>query len=98
MDGFPPLARNADPVTSHEAAESVDISAGQRIVLDALAHGPMTDEEIYDRVVTIGARISPSGCRTRRCELVRLGQVVGAGYYGRTRAGRWAVTWRLIGR
>ena len=41
------LARSTDPTTSHIAANSVNATKGEAIVLDTLAdHGPMTMEEV----------------------------------------------------
>jgi len=71
------VARTTDPETSHMAAASVDnIRASQRMIYGALQrHGPGTDEDIYEWLKTEGHKISLSGARTRRSELVRLGLV-----------------------
>jgi hypothetical protein len=72
-------ARRTDPETSHEAAASVNVTAGQQVVLDALTqHGPCTDEELvgYMHLAANPAwRLSPSGIRSRRHELTAKGKV-----------------------
>lgn len=47
------VARATDPQTSWDAAKSVkNIRHSQRVIYNLLLkHGPMTDEEIYDRIV-----------------------------------------------
>lgn len=91
-------ARNSDPVTSHEAADSVNrIRESQQHVLDVLRiWGAATDEEIYERLGTARLRISPSGARTRRSELVTKNLVVASGDYGLTASGRRSIKWRAV--
>ena len=93
-------ARYSDPVTSHEAAESITgekIRESQSIVLGLLrAHGPMTDETLVAVVEARGLALSPSGARTRRAELVELGFVEASGERARLRSGRSAAVWRVV--
>lgn len=95
-------ARRTDPVTSHEAAASVgDLTNAQQMILDALRHGPGTDEEIYERLPHFAKRsrkpiISVSGARTRRRELVDAGLVEDSGQRKLTEAGRKTIVWRVI--
>lgn len=42
------VARHTDPITSHEAAETVAVSDHERIVLHLLAERDMTDAEMVD--------------------------------------------------
>ena len=72
-------ARSTDPVTSHEAAASLEsdaIRASQQAVYECFRHyGPMYDEEFIQKygwaARTHGwPEQSPSGLRTRRSELV----------------------------
>lgn len=95
-------ARRRDPVTSHAAAASVaGITEKQRAVLRVLAWaGPLTDEELVEeyerpRVEPLPEQ-SPSGIRSRRSELVKLGHVEAVGQ-GRTGAGRRALRWAATG-
>ena len=95
-------ARNSDPATSHEAADSVTdkIRASQeavRLVLDRFPQG-LTDTDLieeYGKLSALGwvPRQSPSGLRTRRSELVRRGTVVDSGNRALLPTGRRAVVW-----
>lgn len=78
------------------------LSAAQAYVLGLLrALGPVTDEELADAYVAAWAlgggvpTISPSGLRTRRAELVRLGKVRATRERRRT-ATRAAVVWSAL--
>lgn len=88
--------RRDDPQTSHEAAQSVDLTRGQRIVYDILRqHGPMTDEQLV-HIVSFNRgefRLSDSGARTRRSELARDGYVVDTGKRSKTAANRDSIVW-----
>lgn len=87
-------ARASDPITSHEAAASVYMTEGQRIVLRALLTiGPMPDEELVASV-----NLSPSGARSRRAELVSMGLVEDSGETAVTSTGRRAIVWRAAGK
>jgi len=91
-----PRARTHDPVTSHMAAASVrELRPKQQAVLDMLlVEDGLTDEEIarYYR----GPAQSPSGLRTRRCELVDLGLVRDSGRKAFTAAGRPTIIWEAV--
>lgn len=89
------IARNTDPETSHEAAISVSgIRVSQQHIIDVLkSYGPATDEEIYPR---LPVKISPSGARTRRAELVAMGLVIDSGERRTTEAGRRTIVWRAV--
>jgi len=87
-------ARNSDPETSHAAAASVNVRESQMVVFSLLTSEPATDEELFSRAVASGIRISPSGCRTRRSELVRIGWVEDTGERRLTAAGRQTIVWR----
>lgn len=95
-----PRARNSDPDTSHEAADSVeDVLATQGLVVDLLVeYGPMTDKAIWMLFVRkhgIGVA-SESGVRTRRSELVRKRYVVNTGEKVTLGSGRRAIVWGLV--
>jgi hypothetical protein len=93
-------ARRTDPATSHQAAASVKMGDTHNRILTILADGGATDEELYAvwqvKVLDQGwPRVSQSGVRSRRSELVRKGKVVDSGEKGRTVAGRACTIWRL---
>lgn len=98
-------ARKSDPVTSHQAAASVvNIGRTREAIRSILKQfGPQTDEQIWSNYqrewIHKGATqtASPSGLRSRRAELVRMGFVVEAGT-GKTAAGRACAIWKLAGR
>lgn len=85
------LARNTDPVTSHEAAEGVDLIRSQMLVL-TFTHQYLgeffTDKALvttYKRVVEVGETsafppLSDSRLRTARLELARARLLFPAGY------------------
>ncbi|WP_051103521.1 hypothetical protein [Terracoccus sp. 273MFTsu3.1] len=91
------VARATDPETSHEAAASVgDVRESQRFVHSLLkASGGATDEALVNTTQNLGFPISPSGLRTRRSELVRLGLVEDSGERERLASGRRAIVWRV---
>jgi len=90
-----PRARSTDPLTSHEAAASVRrIRESQQAILDVIvAAGPITDEAIFARLTV---KLSPSGARTRRAELVERGLVVDSGETAILPSGRRSIKWRSI--
>jgi hypothetical protein len=88
-------ARTFDPMTSHDAAASVDVSLHRRYVLALLAFwGPFTDEGLVDALDRQEWAMSPSSARSRRAELTRSGHVEACGQE-RLRSGRRAIVWRL---
>lgn len=102
-------ARRTDPKTSHQAAASVvNIGPTREAILWILRKfGPLTDERIAEVIESRPAGLidhlrtcswwpnSPSGLRSRRAELVRLGFVEDSGHTGRTAAGRACTIWRI---
>jgi len=95
-----PRARNTDPTTSHQAAASVatdTLTRTQALIVEALrAHGPLTDEQLCQRIADIERKpVSVSGIRTRRSELAADGRVTDTGDRQPTRAGRQAIVWGL---
>ena len=88
-------ARVSDPVTSHDAAESVDrVTETQEYVLKALRR-PRVDVELIEayRAFKRAPRASESGIRSRRAELVDRGLVVDTGRRVRLESGRFAIVW-----
>lgn len=86
-------ARRTDPSTSRLAAGSVRVRESQRAVLALFVSGPATDEQLWDRTFSRSVRISPSGLRTRRSELVAVGLVRDTGRKERLSSGRMAIVW-----
>lgn len=101
--GGTPTARRTDPATSHEAAATVTSSSRLLVrdrVLEVLygftGDGPLTDEQLVGHFpCTWGPKATPSGIRTRRCELVDDGLVELADDAGITETGRKANRWQL---
>lgn len=91
------MTRWADPITSYQAAASVDLNKSQKIVMSAFrTRNSMTDEELVLQVVKIGLKLSQSGCRSRRKELVVMGVLRDSGVREKTAAGRSTTVWELI--
>lgn len=95
-------ARKSDPATSWSAADSVQHLTQTRAgILEILRdYGPKTDEEIqaiYRARVIAGMvpNASPSGLRSRRAELVKLGLAAKSGI-GTTQAGNACTIWRAL--
>jgi len=96
-------ARRSDPQQSHAAARSV-VNLGRtrdEIIRILLNCGPQTDEQIWREYVYRSTRkystmpkVSPSGLRSRRAELVKMGLVEQCGE-GVTQAGRTCAKWRV---
>jgi hypothetical protein len=102
----PARARDTDPVTSHEAAESVSQASmtrtRERILLILQTRRSLSDLGIWDAwqrkwwQEAGQSQISPSGLRTRRSELVRLGLIRDSGQYEILPSGRRAILWELV--
>lgn len=92
-----PKARRTDPLTSHEAAESVkDITKTQQFILKALRK-PLTDVALVSvyRSYKHAPQASESGIRSRRAELVQAGRVVDTGDRVKLASGRKAIVWQV---
>ena len=90
--------RTTDPATSHAAGASVtkeEILRLRALVLCVLEGGPKTDEELVDMFDVLGWKGTPSGIRTRRNELWKLGKIANTGETRKTRSGRAAIVWGL---
>lgn len=98
-------SRSTDPQTSHEAAKSITkdaITRGQAVVLRLFTdHGSMTDKDLRDHYQALyirdkeTPRLSSSGLRTRRCELVDKGKLQDSGARRTLLTGRRAIVWEL---
>jgi len=94
-------ARSTDPPTSWQAAASIaGIRDSQaKIYSILLRHGPLHDEAILPLFVAAFGSISPSGCRSRRAELVDAGLVQpfrGEPHLVVLPSGRSSVRWAAI--
>jgi len=93
--------RASDPQTSRDAAASVNVTKGQQTVLaEFRMYRRLTDEQLIEalRIRATScpeARLSDSGARSRRAELVAKGLLVDSGDRGRTQAGRATIVWAL---
>lgn len=93
--------RNADPETSHMAADSVNVGRTKKLVLRALNTicsldlSPVTADELTGIIRDNGHTVSPSGVRSRLAELVRDGRVEVADMEGTTTSGRRCRRYRL---
>lgn len=98
-----PHARTTDPITSHEAAASVNnLTATKRFILwlfDKFAY--LSDEELYAhycRYMATGdaPMASISGVRSRRAELTDEGYLRDSGRKSKTASGRSAIIWTSV--
>lgn len=100
LDLWGALARTTDPETSHQAAASVNLTKGQRAVLSEFRmYGTLTDEQLIQALQVRAtscpdAKLSDSGARSRRAELVAAGMLIDSGQRGLTAAGRKTVVWQ----
>lgn len=96
-------ARRKDPSTSKRAAEraSAGLSVKQQavMVIFRMADGPLLDEELHELYKTYqkGLKLpnqGPSGPRSRRSDLVKLGKIIPAGKRKMSTGGS-GMTWML---
>lgn len=96
-------SRTSDPDTSQAAALAVTRMTSKRLAVLRLFElsGEMTDEQLLDRYRSRSRsrgwpEQSESGLRTRRCELIRMGQLQDTGRTRRMTTGRMAKIWGVI--
>lgn len=92
-------ARRGDHVTSHEAADSNDVTRSLGLVLSILLNAaePITDEEIETRaIVGRGSEFTGQRLRTARRHLERLELVERTEVVGYTSHNRRSSTWRAV--
>ena len=95
--------RKTDPETSREAALSLDevkITNLMKSILNLLGE-PMFDDQLiakYNswRDLVDGDFASPSGIRSRRADLVKLGLVKDTGERVTLRSGRKSIVWKAV--
>ena len=85
---YPPIpnARNTDPDTSHEAAESIDTTALERIVYDTIKQFP--NGCIGDDVVRMLPQFGIQTISPRYAPLLRKGWIIDTGERRPARSGR----------
>ena len=91
-------ARATDPWTSHSAADSIaDVTPLQYRLLQCFdIEMAMTDEELVNVYARTWGKICPatdSSIRSRRSELVSMGQLLATNETRKTRAGRQSIVW-----
>lgn len=93
-------ARSTDPITSHEAAESITYETATRIqqnILDLFARYKTLDDKTlltyYRRFY--GWASAESSVRTRRHELVEAGLIKNSGLKMKQDNGRRAILWTI---
>ena len=92
-----PRARRTDPITSHEAADSNDVTRSIGWVLSLLHNvGPLADHEIEAAARRRDVRFTGQRLRTARAALVRQGKVTDSGETRLTLNGRRAQVWQLV--
>lgn len=91
------MTRWSDPATSYQAAASVDLTKGQKIVMTAFrTRRSMTDDELIAQIAKLGLKLSPSGCRSRRKELVEIGLIRDSGVKEKTTSHRSTIVWEIV--
>ena len=97
-----PRVRLTNPITSHEAADSNNIAASARYVVEVLrVFGPLVDHELVrfhesDRNASRYGTFTPQRLRTARHELTEQGLVEDTGYYHMTDSNRRARVWQIV--
>ena len=89
-------ARRSDPITSWWAAQGVDVSRSEGLVLNALINGPAVPHIIWERILDKGESITPQRVRTALSEMKKRGLVHTTGKIGLSENGgpsrEWART------
>src|SRR3989304_9160067 len=90
-------ARTTDPLTSHQAVERLAVRNSQAKVYILLRKwGPCIDEQLLAAAKKSGVRMSESGIRSRRAELVDLGLAEDTGEGSLTHLGNMSTIWRAV--
>jgi len=91
-------ARNTDPQTSHDAADSVDdITETKQFILEALRQ-PRNDLDIVTsfRSMLGAPAATDQSIRSRRAELVDAGLVEDSGERVKMPSGRYSIVWQRV--
>ena len=87
--------RKSSPVTSHEAADSNNVSHSHLWVIVCLAKQPRAQFEVEQMVRSAQEPLSPSRIRSAFSELEALGKVKRTDQFRLTPSGRRAQVWEL---
>lgn len=92
-----PRARRTDPVTSHEAADTSDVTKSIGLVLQILTErGMLADHEIETwALVHYKSEFTGQRLRSARAALVERGQVKASGIFRLTKRNRRAIVWQV---
>lgn len=96
-----PSTRTNDPITSHEAEESITNTREiYKAIIELLTEAPRTDTDLRARYLQVmgergWGRIGESTVRARRSELVDLGLVEESGVYQVLESGRRSIIWQV---
>ena len=95
------FARLTDPITSHEAAETVSNINEQKAVILKLLKTTSTDEQLveaYNASASLGyaPKVTPQSIRSRRASLVSAGKVRRTGEFRPSATGRRSIVWEAI--
>lgn len=88
------LARNVDPSTSHAAAESVDATKLERVILDKLKVCKAPGATTYELAQLLGLSLVSVSPRMRPLAIKRL--IIDTGFRARGASGRLQIIWRAV--
>ena len=96
--------RATDPETSKEAGLSLDqakVTELMKVIYKMLSVAPMYDEQLIVRYNLLREMegwnmASPSGIRTRRSDLVKIGWVIDSGERKVLPSGRKSIVWKAV--
>ena len=88
-----PHSRATDPETSKQGPCSYRMNQSRSDVLRMLRLRPLTDIEL---VAAMSPKMSASGARSRRAELVRMGLVKDSGKRRKASSGRLHAVWEVV--
>ena len=88
-----PYSRATDPKTSKQGPSSYRMNQSRSDVLKTIKLRPLTDIEL---VQAVSDKMSASGARTRRAELVRMGLVKDSGKRRKSDSKRSHVVWEAV--
>ena len=86
-------SRHSSPDTSRQGPDPLRMTENRSSVLKTLSRRPLTDIEL---VQAMSSKMSPSGTRTRRSELVRMGLVKDSGRRKPGPTGRTHIVWEVV--
>jgi len=86
-------SRISNPETSSQGPKMPRLNQSRRQVLMTLRLRPLTDIEL---VQAMDSKMSASGARSRRAELVRMGLVQDSGKRRKSSSGRTHVVWQVV--